>query len=116
MKKDINFKPRTIYAERIRHFRRLRSLTQEELAFRTGLSKEHINKIENDKTTPPLDTLYNIAAALNVEAFQFLTDLHDDCYKEMSEDQIAVIEMIYEADTKIVNAIKILLEEAAKNT
>ncbi len=40
------------------------AITQEELAFRSGISYEHINHIENYKTTPSIEVLDRIARSL----------------------------------------------------
>lgn len=39
-------------------------LTQEELAYRSGISFEHLNHIENGKAAPSIEVLYRIAKAL----------------------------------------------------
>jgi transcriptional regulator with XRE-family HTH domain len=40
------------------------SLSQEELAHKAGISFEHLNHIENRKTTPSVEVLHRIAKAL----------------------------------------------------
>jgi transcriptional regulator with XRE-family HTH domain len=40
------------------------SLTQEELAFRSGISYEHLNRIENSKAMASVEVLDRIARAL----------------------------------------------------
>ncbi len=57
---------------RIKH-----NLTLEALAKATGISKTTLNDIENGKTIPRLDTLEQIAKALNMR----ITDLYDSVYK-----------------------------------
>lgn len=56
----------------IRRLRFERSMTQEELALRTGVSRQTIMSIERGQTTPSVLLAFKIAAALNVpvtEAF-----------------------------------------------
>lgn len=52
----------------IRHYRRLRDMTQEELALQAGYqTKASINKIEKNQATVPDDRLKRIASALRVD-------------------------------------------------
>ncbi len=51
---------------RIREHRKLASLTQEDLAEKTGLPQSHISRIENGKHSPSHMTLEKIAAALSI--------------------------------------------------
>lgn len=71
-----------IYAEnyrqiglKIAYFRKLRGLTQEELAEQTGLTPAFIGHLEAPNITKALslDTLFDIAAVLNVAPYKFLT-------------------------------------------
>lgn len=71
-----------IYAEnyrqiglKIAYFRKLRGLTQEELAEQTGLTPAFIGHLEapNISKALSLDTLFDIAAVLDVSPYKFLT-------------------------------------------
>jgi ribosome-binding protein aMBF1 (putative translation factor) len=44
------------------------SLTQEELAFRSGISFEHLNRIENYRSTASIEVLDRIAKALGFKS------------------------------------------------
>lgn len=54
-----------------------KDLTLLELAHITGLSKTHLNDIENERVSPRLDTLEILAQAMQVR----ITDLFDSDYK-----------------------------------
>jgi transcriptional regulator with XRE-family HTH domain len=60
--------------KRISSFRNKVGISQEELSERINLSREHINRIESGKKLPALDTLVDIANALNVSADDLLVD------------------------------------------
>lgn len=71
-----------IYAEiyrqiglKIAYYRKLRGLTQEELAELIGLTPAFIGHLEapNISKALSLDTLFDIAAALEVSPYKFLT-------------------------------------------
>lgn len=40
--------------------------TQEELGWRTGITREHVGRIERDKCVPSVQTLYDLEKALNL--------------------------------------------------
>jgi transcriptional regulator with XRE-family HTH domain len=78
---------KTQYAEKYRQlglkvafYRKLRNLTQEQLAELVGLSPAYIGHIEapNIQKAVSLDTLFDIASALDVPAYKFLVFEEDD--------------------------------------
>jgi len=60
---------------KIAYFRKLRGLTQEELAERVGLTPAYIGHVEAPNITKAvsLDTLFDIAEALDILPYRFLT-------------------------------------------
>lgn len=52
---------------RLRRTRREQDVTQQALAEQTGLSYQAINRIERGHTSPKLDTIAKLAAALGVD-------------------------------------------------
>ena len=52
--------------QRIRQLRCDRRMSQEELAFKAGISPAHLGQIERAAKKPTVDTVGKIAAALNV--------------------------------------------------
>ncbi|MBQ3427399.1 MAG: helix-turn-helix transcriptional regulator [Clostridia bacterium] len=63
----------------IRRLRSLNKLSQEELAFRAGISAAHLGQIERAAKNPTVETVASIAAALGVtmaELFSFDTDIN----------------------------------------
>lgn len=58
----------------ISHYRKLRGMTQEELAEAAGISRSHISAIEapNIVHNISLEVIFNIAKVLNVEPNKFL--------------------------------------------
>ena len=73
---------KSIYAEQYRqiglkiaYYRKLRGLTQEELAEQVGLTPAYIGHLEapNISKALSLDTLFDIAAALDIAPQKFLT-------------------------------------------
>lgn len=60
-------------AERIRHFRHLRSYSQEALALSANLNPAHVGQIERGLKCPTIDTLCRIADALGVPVTALLS-------------------------------------------
>lgn len=66
---------RRAIAELVRAHRRKRGLTQQELASVAGISFEHLNHVENDRSTPSIRVLDRLAKALGFERISgFLGD------------------------------------------
>ena len=59
---------------KIKRLRLKRNLTQEELADRCELSKGFISQLENDLTSPSIETLDDIVQALGTSLKQFFAD------------------------------------------
>jgi transcriptional regulator with XRE-family HTH domain len=54
--------------EELRKARQRAGLTQEQLSFRSGLSRPHISQLERNLKSPTVDTLFLICDALDVKA------------------------------------------------
>ncbi len=61
---------------KISYYRKLKGLTQEQLSEKIDKNTSFIGSVEapNINRTISLDTLYDIATALDVEPYKFLTD------------------------------------------
>lgn len=59
---------------RIRELRNERHMSQEELAFRAGISAAHLGQIERALKNPTVDTVAKIAAAMGVPITTLFTE------------------------------------------
>jgi transcriptional regulator with XRE-family HTH domain len=59
---------------RVRELRHARDLTQEQLGERAGLSYKFIGEVERGIGNPTLDTLASVAAALDVEVVDLVSN------------------------------------------
>lgn len=59
-------------AVRIKYFRHMRSMSQEELALRANINPAYYGQVERGLKCPTIDTLYKIALALEVSPAEFL--------------------------------------------
>ena len=57
---------------KIKNLRRIKNLTQEELAERTDLSKSYISQIESEHASPSMETFLNIIEVLGTTPSEFL--------------------------------------------
>jgi transcriptional regulator with XRE-family HTH domain len=58
--------------EELRRARLKAELTQEELAFRSGLDRTYISQLENDKKSPTLNALFRLCDALGISAAKLI--------------------------------------------
>lgn len=57
-----------LYAEQLRSRRKALKMSQDRLAYLTGLDRKTINRIENGHYSPSLDTMLRIALVLKLNA------------------------------------------------
>ena len=75
------------FGKKIRSIRMFHNLTQEELANRCELTKSYISQLENDKTSPSLETLESILEVLGTNFKEFFSDADDSRIAFKEEDQ-----------------------------
>ena len=66
---------RQILSENVKEYRKVASLSQEMLAYRSGVSVQTVVKVEAARTSATIDTIWNIAATLGIPASLLLDDL-----------------------------------------
>lgn len=72
--------------EKIKHYRLLNGLTQDELASRCEVSKSFLSQIENDLTSPSIATLSDIVEALGLDMARFFSDWTQEAVVFSDED------------------------------
>ncbi len=61
----------------IRMIRKLKELTLEDLAKKTGFTKGYLSKVENSEKAPPVSTLLNIARVMGVSMSKLFGEGHE---------------------------------------
>jgi transcriptional regulator with XRE-family HTH domain len=61
--------------QRVAQIRRIKKITQEELAERSGLTLSYISKIETGRRNPTITVVSKIAQSLDVDIYQLFTTL-----------------------------------------
>ncbi|MFD1466392.1 helix-turn-helix domain-containing protein [Lapidilactobacillus mulanensis] len=62
------------FGQKLRSLRILKNLTQEELGERTDLTKGYISQLENNQSSPTVETLEDILTVLGVSLTDFFSD------------------------------------------
>jgi transcriptional regulator with XRE-family HTH domain len=63
---------RVLVGDNVRRTRKLRGLTQEQFAEKSGFSQQYLSSLENGKRNPSVITVYEIAVALGVQPADLL--------------------------------------------
>ncbi|WP_142295357.1 helix-turn-helix domain-containing protein, partial [Staphylococcus aureus] len=63
---------------KIKNLRRIKNLTQEELAERTDLSKGYISQKESEHASPNMETFLNIIEVLGTTPSEFFKDSENE--------------------------------------
>lgn len=93
--------------QKIRRYRQKNSLTLEELASRTELTKGFLSQLENDLTSPSIATLADITEALGVSLEQF--------FASEKEEQIVFQKKDFFIDQRQDYTINWIVPNAQKN-
>ena len=95
--------------ERIKQYRVLNGLTQEDLADRTELTKGFISQVERDLTSPSISTLMDILQGLGVSASEF--------FNEEQEPQVVFTadDFFEKEETELRNRIRWIIPNAQQN-
>ena len=57
------------------YFRKLKAITQKELAEQVGVSRQYLSRLEHGQCECSLEMIYNLANLLNVEPEELIKDL-----------------------------------------
>ena len=106
---------------KIKNLRNLKNLTQEELANRCELTKGYISQLENDLTSPSIETLKDILNALGTTFSEFFDEtdtqivFKTDEYIEKIQDGITIKWLVPSSQKNSMEPIIVTLEPNAKS-
>lgn len=86
--------------EKIKKHRSVKKITQEELAEKAGISKNALWNYENDKRSPSIDVIDNIADALDIPLSELLNIKFDKYY---NFDSTIILGLTYDILEEIYN-------------
>ena len=96
--------------KKIKEFRIYNNLTQEELADRCELTKSYISQLENDKTSPSLETLEILLEVLGTNFKEFFDDDKKKKIVFTEEDQFIKEEKGYSINWLVPTSQKLEME------
>lgn len=79
---------------KIKNLRRIKNLTQEELAERTDLSKGYISQIESEHASPSMETFLNIIEVLERRQVNFLKTVKMKKYYTRRKNKLFMMSMM----------------------
>lgn len=81
----------TSVGQRVRKVRKDKNLTLEDVAQRTGLDSEYLDRIETEKVSPPLGALIRLAKALDMKLGRFISTGEIKPFTVVRKDERRVI-------------------------
>ncbi len=87
---------------RIKELRKKAKLSQEQVAAQSEITPNHLSNIELGKENPTLETLSNLAAALNVKLDELFTFEHHLRKKELREHILDAVRNGTEEDLRLI--------------
>ncbi|WP_373232975.1 helix-turn-helix domain-containing protein [Cohnella sp.] len=74
-----------IFGQQLRKIREERKLSQEELAFRAKLDRTYISLLERGKRRPTLNTIFALAAQLNIKPSEIVQLVEGEVHNSIHE-------------------------------
>lgn len=66
---------KTAFGRAVKALRTERGLTQETLAYESGVDRSYLSELENGRKMPSLDTVFRLATALGLSASDLIADV-----------------------------------------
>ena len=96
---------------RIAYYRKLRGLTQEQLAEQTGLTPNTVSRIERGLLTPSVETLCDICNALGTDADSILAAyIQADTARRWAPTNERIQQLPMDKQTIVQNVLECLLD------
>ena len=103
-----------ILGKKIRHYRKLKKLTQFELAEKIGLNEKQISRIESGQNYPTYTTFAKLIEVLEIDVKYFVKD--NDCEEDFSINEIlSIIKKSTNSEIKIYSDTIKSLKKSLKN-
>ena len=110
---DLNYKE---IGKRIKAARRLREMSQYELAEKIDATAAHISYLENGERNMSLETFLEIVNALNVSADELLTDNLSNKIRSTSQEMLTLLSDCNEFEGRVLLAVMRGAKAAVRET
>ena len=87
---------------RIKDLRKAGGLSQEQLAEKINIDSKHLSRIEVGNSYPSIDTVENIAKALNVEIKDLFEFPHEENTAELKRSIIKILGTVDESKLRLI--------------
>jgi transcriptional regulator with XRE-family HTH domain len=94
---------RTI-AHRVKEFRKAAGLTQEQLSEKVDIAPQYLSRLETARRVPSLDTIVDLANALNTTPSVLLAEPQQDAQAERMSRLEAILTALTEEDAAFVES------------
>jgi transcriptional regulator with XRE-family HTH domain len=91
-----------VFASRIRALRQAKGLTQEQLAEKADIAPQYLSRLENAHQVPSLDTIAEIAEALDTSPSVLLAEPQEDTQVELISRMTAVLSGLSKEDAEFL--------------
>lgn len=91
-------------ASRIRALRQAAGLTQEQLSERSDIAPQHLSRLETGRQAPSLDTLVDLAAALDTTPSALLVEPQEDDHAELISRVTAMCRTLSKEDAAFLES------------
>ena len=98
--------------QKIKFYRKLRGLTQAELAENIGLSEKHLSKIETGLHYPSISVFWDVCEILSIPLSEFGINIDEQSDNKLRND---VLRKIYLLNSSELEYLSSLLELTFKN-
>lgn len=106
MKKDIG----KLVGERVRHYRRQRKMSQEELGYRASLHTSYIGEIERGEKSPTLESLSKLSLALDISLSELFDHLQPVQPSQEAQIIKGIISRLHTLPAKELESIDTMVE------
>ena len=99
-----------ILSQNIRKYRKMKKITQSELAKRIGKTVEMVCQLENGIASTKISTVNEIADVLGVEVYQLFLEAPLLTIEDLSPDLVEIMHELQDQNPEYVRAIRNLIK------
>jgi transcriptional regulator with XRE-family HTH domain len=93
-----------IVAQKVKEFRKTAGLTQEQLSEKVDIAPQYLSRLETARRVPSLDTIVDLADALNTTPSALLAEPQSDVHAERMNRIAAVFSKLAEEDAAFLES------------
>ena len=91
--------------QKIKFYRKLRSLTQAELAEKIGISEKHLSKVETGLHYPSISAFWDICEILTIPLSEFGINIDENSDNKLRDDVIKDIYLLNDLELEYLSSL-----------